>query len=198
MRCDQVEKLLVEYADGELNAGEHAAVSEHIESCEACAEELAFLERMKLLLRDDGYVEPSSFYWTRFSARLRERIRGGWLGGDDRWARLVPRLAPAVVAVAFFAVGMWIGVGALRQPAPIGGQAPSLSVGGSFAEAPAVSPRSTLLVETGGAQPGVRAAADTLAPDSFNPFGEGPGMVLTGSEVRDRQTRYLGEPLTGD
>ena len=31
MRCDQVEKLLIEFADGDLNAGEHAAVREHIE-----------------------------------------------------------------------------------------------------------------------------------------------------------------------
>lgn len=198
MRCEQVDKLLVEYADGELNAGEHAAVSKHIESCTSCAEELASLERMKLLLRDDGYVEPSSFYWTRFGARLRESVHGGWLGGDDRWARLVPRLAPVVVAVAFFAVGMWIGAGSLSAPAPGGGQAPSFATGGTYAEIPAVSPRSKLLVETGGMQPGVRTAADTLAPDGLDPFGEGPGMLLTGSEERGRATRYLGERLMGD
>jgi anti-sigma factor RsiW len=197
MRCDQVEKLLIEFADGELNAGEHAAVSDHLQSCDACAAELASLERMKLLLRDDGYEEPSSFYWTRFNARLRERTQGGWLGGDDRWAKLVPRLAPVVVAVAFFAVGMWLGAGALNMPATPGGEQPSLVTGASFAEAPVVSARSKLVVDTGGTQPTFQTAADTLAPDTFDPYGDGPGMVLTGTE-EERRTRYLGESLIGD
>lgn len=201
MRCDQVDKLLVEYADGELNAGEHAAVSEHVEACEACAAELAALERMKLLLREDGYEEPSSFYWTRFGAGLRERLHGGWMIGDDRWARLVPRLAPVVVAAAFFVVGMWMGLWVTEAPLTGG---PSLSpgvAGGSYAELPAVSARSKLLVETGGTQPMIMrtASADTLEPEGLDPFGGGPTMILTGSdEEPGRQERYLGVPLMGE
>jgi len=201
MRCDQVEKLLVEYVDGELNAGEHAAVSEHIEKCADCARELGSLERLRELLSDDGYVEPSSFYWTRFSAGLRERLHRGWMGGDDRWARLVPRLAPVVVAVAFFAVGMWMGLGAMNATSPAGGSGVSAVGGTSFTELPVVSPRSKLLVETGGGSAGVHqraALSDTLAPDGMDPFGDGPGMILTGAEEPEHASRYLGEPLIGE
>ena len=199
MRCDQVEKLLVEYADGELNAGEHAAVTEHVSSCAACARELESIEKLRELLLDDGYVEPSSFYWTRFNAGLRQRLRGGWLGGDDRWARLVPRLAPAVIAVAFFAVGMWMGLGALDATLPAGETGGSIGAGASFAEMPVVSSRSKLLVETGGAYSSApEALSDTLAPEGFDPFGDGPGMILTGSDEPREASRYLGEPLVGE
>jgi anti-sigma factor RsiW len=197
MRCDQVEKLLVEYADGELNAGERTAVCEHVASCPSCADELAALERMKLLLAEDGYAEPSSFYWTRFAARLRERTQDRWAMGDDRWARLVPRLVPIVVAAAFFSLGIWVGLGpatGVRQE----GVAPGLQAGHSFAEAPIVSPRVKLLVETGGVEQPMAQASDTLAPETFDPFGEGSGFILTGSEDRGRPTRYLGEELLGD
>lgn len=199
MRCDQVDKLLVEYADGDLNAGEHAAVSAHVESCASCAAELAAIERVKLVLHDDGYECPTSFQWTRFDARLRERLNGGWSGGDDRWGRFVRRLAPVVVAVAFFAVGMWMGLGAMDTPLT-GGRTPSaLSAGSSFAEIPAVSARSKLLVENGGVQPMIRTtSADTLAPGGLDPFGEGPSMVLTGAEESGRTGRYLGVPLMGE
>jgi anti-sigma factor RsiW len=184
MRCDQVEKLLVEYADGELNAGEHTAVSEHIGSCPSCAEELAGLERIKLLLAEDGYVEPSPFFWTRVGARLGERTRDRWAMGDDRWSRLVPRLVPVVVAVAFFSLGMWMG---LRPVTGVRteGAAPGLSTGHSF-------------VETGGVEQPIAQASDTLAPETFDPFGEGSGFILTGSEDRGRATRYLGDGLLGD
>ncbi|MBD3349311.1 MAG: hypothetical protein GF400_08990 [Candidatus Eisenbacteria bacterium] len=199
MLCSQVEKLLVEYAEGDLNAGEDAAVRDHLESCPACARELASIKKLRDVLRDDGYEEPSSFYWTRFEAGLRKRLRGGWLGGDDRWARLVPRLAPLVVAVAFFAVGMWMGLGTLSGPGPGGSGAPGGGATASFAEGPVVSPRTKLLVETGGvtSTPDV-ALSDTLAPEGFDPFGEGPGMILTGSEEPGESSRYLGEPLIGE
>ncbi len=198
MRCDQVEKLLVEYADGELNAGEHTVVTEHVESCESCAAELAALESMNELLHNDGYVEPNSFYWTRFGARLRDRLHGGWSIGDDRWARFVPRLAPVVVAAAFFAVGMWMGLGPMQAPLS-GGGSPAVTAGSSYAEVPAVSARSKLLVETGGTQPMMRmASGDTLEPEGFDPFEGGPTMLLTGGDEPGGQERYLGVPLTGE
>lgn len=197
MRCDQVEKLLVEYVDGELNAGERTAVSEHVDSCPSCADELAALEKMKLMLTEDGYVEPSSFYWTRFGARLRERTQSRWNMGDDRWARLVPRLVPVAVAVAFFSLGMWMGLRPVTGPTPAG-VAPGLPTGHSFAEAPIVSPRVKLLVETGGVEQPLVHAADTLAPEVLDPFGDGSSFILTGSEGPGRTERYLGEGLLGD
>ena len=101
MRCEQVERLLIDYLEGELGETEASAVREHIAECMACAGEVAAFESTRELLRNDAYVEPSPFYWTRFNARLRQRMRrGAWAGADDRWGVLVPRLAPVAVAVS--------------------------------------------------------------------------------------------------
>lgn len=44
MECAEVKKLLSEYLDGALAAEKKALVEKHIETCHACAEELAFLK----------------------------------------------------------------------------------------------------------------------------------------------------------
>jgi len=184
MRCEQVDRLLIDYLEGELGPAEAAAVREHLEKCTACAAELAAFESTRELLRNDAYVEPSPFYWTRFNARLRERMRrrGVWAGADDRWGALIPRLAPVAVAAVCFAVGMWLGMspagsvdGAVVAPG-------ASSHGVSVAAGPVVSPRSKALVESGTAAAEFAYAADTLAPYSYEPPTERPEMMLTSSD----------------
>lgn len=184
MRCNQVQTLLIDYIEDELSEGEAAAVREHIDVCDVCAAEAAAFESTCELLREDGYVEPSPFYWTRFSARLRERMRGRsvWAGADDRWGMLVPRLAPVAVAALCFAVGMWIGLSPTDSVDRTVGGVQRSAVGAGFAEGPVVSPRSKALVESG-YDPGEFAfAADTLAPYSYEPPMERPEMTLAASE----------------
>jgi hypothetical protein len=184
MRCEQVEKLLIDYLEGELSEAEAAAVSEHIAECGACAGEVAAFESTRELLRNDAYVEPSPFYWTRFNARLRQRMRrGAWMGADDRWGILAPRLAPVAVAALCFAVGMWIGLsptGSIDGGA--GGTTPGYGYGIGLAEAPVVSPRSKALVESGSTAAEFAYAGDTLAPFSYEPPTERSEMMLASSE----------------
>lgn len=184
MRCDQVQRLLIDYIEGELSPADMAAVREHIEECRDCAAEAAAFESTRDLLRNDGYVEPSPFYWTRFHARLRERMGRGsaWAGVDDRWGVLVPRLAPVAVAVLCFAVGMWIGLSPTGSVEGIAGDAGSPGVQARLAQAPVVSPRSKALVESGSTAAEFVYAADTLAPYSFEPPTERPTVMLTASE----------------
>jgi anti-sigma factor RsiW len=189
MRCEQVERLLIDYLEGELGATEAAAVREHLAACGACAAEEAAFESTRELLRNDAYTEPSPFYWTRFDARLRERMRRRsiWAGADDRWGALVPRLAPVAVAALCFAVGMWVG---LSPPGSVDGtvggpRTPGYGV--SLAEGPVVSPRSKALVESGSAAAEFAYAADTLAPFSYEPPTERSEMMLASS---DEETEF--------
>jgi anti-sigma factor RsiW len=199
MRCDEMSEFLIEYAEGDLDAGREAQVRAHLAECGSCAAELRALERTRALLADDGYVEPSSFFWTRFDSRLRSRLsRGSWIASDDRWARLVPRLAPVVVAAAFFVVGLVVG---LRPTAPGGssGGPPAVTGEGQYAQGPVISPRTKLLVETGGTpERPSEFAADTLGTTTLDPFEKLPGVVLTGAEGHGRVRRLLGEQLLGD
>jgi len=173
--------MMVELASGGLGDAERAEVERHLEACPGCTEERDALERLFAVVRDDGYAEPSPFYWTRFGASLRKRLADG----DAReatlgWARLAPRLAPAAVALACFAVGLWVGL----RPSPggtpaVGGQIVTASYEPAR-EAPVISPQSKILVESGRDGHPVYAA-DTLRPNVLMPFGDAPEMVLASS-----------------
>ena len=203
MRCDEVQKRLAEFMEKELEAGEQAAVHEHLAICDACASELAAYERTMMLLEDDGYVEPEPFYWTRFEAGLRARLRerGRRIAFIPRFENLTPRLAPVVAAVILFGIGLGVGL----QPVltAVGGADP-----GTFAErpdddrSPVVSPRSKSLVESGGLEREIAQyvvnAPDTLRPESFDLAIERPEIVLAADEswqaVEQRiRERSLGE-----
>jgi anti-sigma factor RsiW len=203
MRCEDAKKQLVEFMEEELEAGEQAAVREHLETCDACASELAAFERTMLLLEDDGYVEPEPFYWTRFEASLRAKLRGR----DRRFTlvpqleNLTPRLAPVVAAVVLFGIGLGLGL----QPALNVASAPDGS--GAIAErpmdgrAPVVSPRSKSLVESGIAREMIQyadSASDTLRPEGFDSAIEQPQIILATDELWPEVERRLGEGSLGN
>ena len=54
MKCSYVRKILADYLDGVLNERDKALVEEHLASCKACAEELAFL---KAYAKETGSLE---------------------------------------------------------------------------------------------------------------------------------------------
>jgi anti-sigma factor RsiW len=203
MRCDEVQKRLAEFMEKELEAGEQAAVHEHLATCDACASEFAAYERTVMLLQDDGYVEPEPFYWTRFEAGLRARLR-------DRGRRFVfipriesftPRLATVVAAVILFGVGLGVGLQPVLNVAGVSGT-------GTFAErpdddrGPVVSPRSKSLVESGGLEREIAQyavnAPDTLRPERFDLAIEQPQIILATDESwpsveQNARERRLGE-----
>jgi len=203
MRCDEVKKRLAEFMEEELEAGEQMAVREHLATCDACASELAAYERTMMLLEDDGYVEPEPFYWTRFEAGLRARLRdrSRRFVFVPRLENLAPRLVPIVAAVLLFGVGLGVG---LQPVLNVVGVPDS----GAFVErttddrGPVVSPRSKSLVESGGlaremAQFAVNAP-DTLRPESFDSAIEQPQIILATDESWPAVERRLGERSQGE
>ena len=204
MRCDEVQKRLAEFMEEELDAGEQAMVREHLATCDACASELAAFERTMMLLEDDGYVEPEPFYWTRFEAGLRARLRdrGRRFVFVPRLENLAPRLAPIVAAVLLFGIGLGFGLQPILEVAGVS-ESP-----GTFVERttddrdPVVSPRSKSLVESGGlaremAQYAVNAP-DTLRPESFDSAIDQPQIILATDESWPTVERRIGQLSPGE
>jgi hypothetical protein len=71
MRCRQAYKLLGPYMDGELAIADSKRLEKHLESCEDCAEQLAFLRSMTKEITALPTIVPTA----EESRRLRQRIR---------------------------------------------------------------------------------------------------------------------------
>ena len=192
-RCDGVQELLIEYADGDLGRENHEAVRQHIAECSDCAAELAEIEGLRVLLADDGYVEPSPFYWTRFNALLQKRLHpaGRWGGAVGRWQGLVPRLVPVAVALLCFGVGLWVGFRPNAEQGSVPGGTPSYGDVQLASDGPLVSPRAKHLVETGVEHGEYAFAADTLEPEGFRPAPERPRVFLATSERQAEMQQRL-------
>lgn len=104
MKCEDVRKLLVGYADRALAETEAGQVRQHLDSCESCRQELELLRADAALLRDEVRPEVPAYIAARVMARIRER-------SGARRAR--PGLSLVFARVGFVvvaAVGLWLGV----------------------------------------------------------------------------------------
>jgi len=104
MKCEDVRKLLVGYADRALAETEAGQVREHLTSCESCRRELESLQDDATLLRGEARPDVPAYMATRVMARIRERsgARHAGFGWNPVFVRV------GFVAVA--AVGLWLGV----------------------------------------------------------------------------------------
>jgi anti-sigma factor RsiW len=103
MKCEDVSKLLVGYADRALAGTEAGQVREHLDSCDSCRQELELLRADAALLRGEARPEVPAYITTRVMARIRERsgARRAGFGLNFVFGRI------GLVLVA--AVGLWLG-----------------------------------------------------------------------------------------
>jgi len=94
--CDNVREWLSPYLDDELDAGERQRVTSHLESCQACREELDSLRKTVSLVRRMPVIEP------RHSFAISEAVKKTWDG-------MLKVLCAATTLVAIFLVLVFIG-----------------------------------------------------------------------------------------
>jgi len=108
-RCEQIEPLLVDYADGTLPPPERRRIADHVAGCPRCREELDALARS---------LELARVVW---EGNLRS-------GSQTAWAEAHPtrRLWPCVAAAALIVLG--IGLALHRLDRPSGPMEPELTL----------------------------------------------------------------------
>jgi len=75
MNCMDCRQKLGAYLDGELSETEHREIQEHLAVCEACALELAHLEKLSGLSKEALPQAPNDAYFQQLPDRIVSRIR---------------------------------------------------------------------------------------------------------------------------
>lgn len=74
MKCEDFEKLLHLYLDGEINEKSSKEIEEHLLTCQSCAEKLRELKNLETEARRIKLPEPSPAYWENFTREVRNKI----------------------------------------------------------------------------------------------------------------------------
>jgi hypothetical protein len=125
MKCEECEKFLEEYADGELAAREAATVEAHLAACAVCAaaHDALLTEASVYASYERGVEAAAPRLWGGVEARISAERAGGDVGLLRRvsawFAPLftAPRFSPALTAaLVLAAVGLTVGVMNLTGP----------------------------------------------------------------------------------
>ncbi len=118
MKCEDCQKVLDEYFDGELDERESVEVRAHLYNCEACSLEFEALkdeQNLYALYRRDVEVTPK--LWAGVSARIQEEKSAERTRPFADWRKRLaelfgtPRLSPALTfALLILAVGATAGL----------------------------------------------------------------------------------------
>jgi predicted anti-sigma-YlaC factor YlaD len=115
MKCEEIRVRMPDVAAGfnEPTADE----SNHLASCNACADQLKAMRATMSLLDEWQVPEPSPYFDVRLQARLREEMaksQAGWL----RWFRQ-PVLAAALTVMMGIGIGLFFTQGKHIQSRPV-------------------------------------------------------------------------------
>lgn len=98
--CDAIREQLGALIDGELAAGERAAIESHLRLCPACAAEHDALTKLAAELAECAPVTVPETLWPAIESGLdaRRSVRTGWFARQHAW-RPVPRFWAAAASV---------------------------------------------------------------------------------------------------
>ncbi|MDT7542243.1 MAG: hypothetical protein QOE33_2147 [Acidobacteriota bacterium] len=124
MNCQECEKFLEEYLDGELSAHECVAVEAHLANCGTCANAYdALLSEQNIYSAYERDIDVSPRLWGSVEARIRAGASGGEVGLLQRvsaWFAPIftaPRFSPALTAaLVLLSIGLTVGVMKLTGP----------------------------------------------------------------------------------
>ena len=138
MKCKKLESSAIAYVDGKLAPPRRAGVEAHLAVCPACRERVRGFPQVMGLLDEWQNVEPSPFFQTRLTARLKEEAASqSWW--SSLWQERALRPAAGSVFAVALAIVVTVAVAVLRYaPAPApreeGGGTQTVAVASTAAE----------------------------------------------------------------
>ena len=127
---------LSEYLDGDLAAGERAALEAHLDGCAGCRETLADLRRVVARARALEDREPAADLWPGIAGRIGARtVHALEARRARRLSFSIPQLAAAGIALTAMSGSLaWLlhpnaPAAVAVQPAPSAGTTPALNAG---------------------------------------------------------------------
>lgn len=103
-QCKEFQKMFYEYIDGTLSKADEVRLTEHLETCRECREELAFVKSISQELRN----QPMAPLPENFTSTLREQLVKANMDKPVKkkkgFLSYLPRYGFAVSAVAAFAI----------------------------------------------------------------------------------------------
>jgi anti-sigma factor RsiW len=106
MKCSKVQKRLSAFQDGELNSLEQRRVSEHLESCSACRERYAEMEKIWQALGDFKEIPPEPGFYGKVVKKINESSETP-LPTGFQW--IFQYFSPSWTALALLIVGILTG-----------------------------------------------------------------------------------------
>jgi len=176
--CRQVDALLPEYLEGALDAKRSNGVRFHLEDCDACAAELALLERSLDVLESAAVRAPEVDLWPAFAARL----------AQEQESRRAPSIWPSLAALRWptlprLAFAPAMGLAAAVVVALVVRQAPSTAPQTNMAGVPS-TPALTSPVDT-------EPEASPITPPSVETAEPVKPAPVIGGRIRPAAGRRL-------
>ena len=115
MKCEEVEKLMIDYLDKNLKEDIRLEIEKHIETCEKCLDDLRDSQQVLNFISTDQMVKPDDSLRINFYHMLHSEIKKNEESNDSSFAKaIIPwynlRQYRIAAAVALLICGTFIGI----------------------------------------------------------------------------------------
>jgi hypothetical protein len=113
MRCDEIQRMLSGYLDGELDENGRQAVERHLATCANCSAEYQKLKKLAEVTNAMKFKEPAKEVWDNYWSGIYNRLERttGWtifvlgIAGLAAWATYAFVTDPTIEAVKKVLIG---------------------------------------------------------------------------------------------
>ena len=109
MKCNELHKKLVPYAEQNLPEAEMNAAAEHLSTCIDCNALYEEISKTWQLIDEEKEIAPDPFYFTRLEQRLSNEASSQQKRILPAWGKAIQNMAATIVLLLSIAAGVMLG-----------------------------------------------------------------------------------------